>query len=104
MIPDYKSIYADIINKKYPEKVNDCNYLLLKANLSAIDIVDLNDKIFGTNKETSILNQKLRSYSPSDIFEILHYQKINNLNNLQLANHFKISRNTIAKWKKKVVS
>lgn len=28
------------------------------------------------------------------------YQKNNNLNSSQLANHFKLSRNTMAKWKK----
>ena len=34
------------------------------------------------------------------ILEILQYQKNNNLNNNQLADHFKLSRNTITKWKK----
>ena len=58
-------------------------------------------KIFGIgNRETQAENQKHRSYSKSDILKILDYQKKNNLNNSQLANHFSLSRNTVAKWKR----
>ena len=95
--PDYKRIYSDILLKKYPEKKEICTAFLEKQHLSAFDVIMLNEKIFGTNQSK---NQKLRSYRKSDILKILDYQKKNNLNNSQLANHFKLSRNTIAKWKK----
>ena len=95
--PNYKRIYSDILNKRYPEKKEVCNPIIEKANLSAFDVIMLNEKIFGANTS---YNQKLRSYSKSDIIRFLDYQKKHNLNNSQLANYFKLSRNTVAKWKK----
>ena len=95
--PNDKRIYSDILNKRYPEKKEECKQIIQKANLSAFDVIMLNEKIFGTNTS---YNQKLRSYSKSDIIRFLDYQKKHNLNNSQLANHFKLSRNTVAKWKK----
>lgn len=98
--PDYRRIYGDII-KKYPDKKEKCERLLEKQDMSVLDIIRINSLIFGTeNNETSIFNQKHRSYSSSAIQEILTYQKKNSLNNTQLANHFRLSRNTVAKWKK----
>lgn len=99
--PNYKKIYSDIINKKYPFKMEKCSSLLSKKVLSVIDIVELNRRVFGTNLETtSRQNQRLRSYTQSDIMQILDYQKKNGLNNSQVSRHFNLSRNTIAKWKK----
>ena len=97
---NYKQIFNDILDTKFPYKKDDCLHLLNKEELSAIDIIRINKKIFGQNNENEILNQKHRSYSKSDILKILDYQKKHKLNNSQLANHFKISRNTITKWKK----
>ncbi|WP_312508518.1 helix-turn-helix domain-containing protein [Chryseobacterium culicis] len=100
-IPDYKAIYNDILHQKFPNKIEECLALLNKRNLSAIDILTINKKIFGTsNVENTKMSQKFRSYSEADILYILDYQKKHNINNKQLANHFKLSRNTIAKWKK----
>lgn len=99
--PDYKKIYLDITSKKHPEKREICKALLEKESLSAIDIIKLNKIVFGQNeKTTNASNQQLRSYSKSDIFKFLEYQKKHNLNNIQLANHFKLSRNSVTKWKK----
>jgi len=97
---NYRQIYDDILAKKFPEKIPDFQPLLKKRKLSELDIISLNEKIFGNSRETARINQKHRSYGNSTIFEILDYQKKYNLNNSQTANHFKISRNTIAKWKK----
>jgi|SRR6218665_412683 len=98
MKPDYKRIYSDILTKKYPHKREERKTLLAKESLSVLGIIELNKKIFGIpDKE----NQKHHSYSKSDILYILDYQKKHKLNNLQLANHFKLSRNTVAKWKKR---
>lgn len=95
--PNYKRIYLDILTKKFPEKIKMCSQIIEKADLSASDVIILNEKIFGAN---SSQNQKLRSYSKSDIFKILDYQKKHHLNNSQLAKHFRISRNSITKWKR----
>lgn len=97
MIPDYKLIYSDILIKKFPHKQEKCKTLLNKSNLSVLNIIELNTIIFGKSDNTS---QKHRSYRKSDILMILDYQKKNKLNNTQLANHFKLSRNSISKWKK----
>ncbi|WP_317126567.1 helix-turn-helix domain-containing protein [Chryseobacterium nematophagum] len=73
-----------------------------KNNLSALDIIELNKRIFGPlDTETDQFNQRHRSYTEFSIFQILDYQKENKLNNSQLARHFKLSRHTVAKWKKK---
>lgn len=97
---NYKQIYSDILDKKFPEKSLECYSILNKRNLSAIDIIELNKKIFESNKETEHINQKYRSYNKSDILKILDYQKKHKFNNSQLALHFKLSRNSVAKWKK----
>ncbi|KMQ68564.1 transposase [Chryseobacterium sp. FH2] len=98
--PDYKKIYSDMINIKYPEKKEICDQLLSKANLSTLDIIEISRILFNkSSKESSGFNQRHRSYNKSTIFQILEYQKKNKLNNSQLAKHFKLSRNTVTKWK-----
>lgn len=98
--PDYKKIFTDIINIKFPEKKEKCSHLLEKSDLSVLDVINLNELLFrNCSKENSVFNQKHRSYNESAIYHILEYQKKNRLNNSQLAKHFKLSRNTITKWK-----
>ncbi|WP_345203138.1 helix-turn-helix domain-containing protein [Chryseobacterium ginsengisoli] len=98
--PDYKRIYSDMIDLKYPEKKQICNHLLLKNTLSTLDIIEISRILFDeSSTENSEFNQRHRSYNKSTIFQILEYQKKHNLNNSQLAKHFKLSRNTINKWK-----
>ncbi|UHO40572.1 helix-turn-helix domain-containing protein [Chryseobacterium capnotolerans] len=95
--PDFKKIYKDIITIKCPDKYNLCEYLLLKDELLALDILKLNTIIFGASEKK---NSQYHSYKRTDVLRILDYQKKNKLNNTQLAHHFKLSRNTIAKWRK----
>lgn len=97
-IPNYKLIYTDILNIKYPHKIKECESLLNKEVLSMLDILKINKIIFG--KSSISKNQRFRSYSETDILYILNFQKINCLNNTKMSKHFCISRNTIAKWKK----
>jgi hypothetical protein len=102
MGPDYKQIYTDIIKEKYPEKSND---LQIKNRIERIqtvmDILSLNTLVFGQAKAiTESNNQKLRSYDEDSVLKILEYQQKNKLSNNKTALHFKMSRNTIAKWKK----
>lgn len=96
--PDYKKIYLDILNTKYTEKISFCLPILSKETLSSTDITRLNEIIFGTKE--NLYNQRHKSYNESAILEILNYQKKHKCNNSQLAKHFNLSRNTIAKWKK----
>lgn len=101
MTPDYKLIYSDILIKKFPHKKEMCEGLLSKETLTALNIIELNTMIFGLpDNQPQNLNHKYRSYGKNDIFIILEYQKKHKINNSQLANHFRISRNTVAKWKK----
>lgn len=100
-MPNYKKIYQDMISKKYPDKTSVCSPILAKKNLSFFDILRINEIIFGSpKKETNIFNQRHRSYDKQAIYDILEYQKKNKLNNSQLSIHFKLSRNTIAKWRR----
>lgn len=98
--PDYKRIYLDLIELKHPEKMKKCKTILSKERLSSIDIIRINSIIFGNNAKNISLNQRHRSYDNETIQKILDYQKTNNLSNSQVANHFKLSRNTVAEWKK----
>ncbi len=96
--PNYKKIFEDIIRKKclHPEKYS---LMLNKKNFSHLDVIKLNDLIFHkSNKDLSV--RKFRAYNKLTIMEILEYQKKNNINNTELSRYFKLSRNTIAKWKK----
>lgn len=100
MKPNYNKFYTDIVNLKFPEKKQECEFLLNKEELSVMEILLLNKIIFNTDNASRETNQKHRSYQKSDILQILDYQKKHNLNNTQLAKHFKLSRNTVTKWKK----
>lgn len=98
--PNYKRIYEDIIEYKYPHKKAICSPMLAKEELTFLDVITLNEMIFKTvSKKTLKMNQKYRSYDKATILDILNYQKKNSLNNTQLSNHFKLSRNTVTKWK-----
>lgn len=99
--PNYRAIYTDIVNNKFPHKRSKFQFYLDKENWSTIDIIKLNQEIFGVNdKVLTSFNQTLRSYKKEDIIRILDFQKKNHLNNSQVASHFNMSRNTVAKWKK----
>lgn len=96
MAPNYKTIYMDMILQKFPEKIEKCELLLSKNNLTALDIIKVNDILFRSHNS----NQKHRAYKEIDIIKILQFQHLNKMSNSQLALHYKVSRNTITKWKK----
>ena len=99
MIPNYKNIYLDIISKKFPSKTDTYEKILSKKILSNYDVIVLNKELF-PNAKNQTENQKLKSYTKETILKILDYQKVKKLNITELARHFSISRNTIAKWRK----
>ncbi|MFP3596011.1 helix-turn-helix domain-containing protein [Chryseobacterium sp. SIMBA_029] len=101
LAPNYKKIFQDIISNKYPEKSERCRSILQKKVLSVLDVINLNQMIFATEDQgTAEFSRKQRSYDESSILEILAYQKRNGYNNTQVASKFKLSRNSVAKWKK----
>jgi len=101
MKPNYKKIYKDLIDKKYPEKKEVCKMLLNKHTWSALDVIAINKLIFEEKYiQKKRINQKHNAYNRSDILQILEYQRNNSLNNTQIAIYFALSRNTIAKWRK----
>ena len=100
--PNYKRIFLDILEQKFPDRKDVCMPILSKKELSQFDIIELNQKIFGgIDKCTFTLNQKHKAYNKRSISKILNYQIKNDLNNTQTASIFKLSRNTIISWKKK---
>ncbi|RXM65585.1 helix-turn-helix domain-containing protein [Chryseobacterium sp. CH1] len=98
--PDYKRIYSDIVKKKLPHKEENCRNILSKDKLEILDVINLNKILFGTQS----CNQKYKAYDERAIKEILAYQKEHKLNNKELAKVFSLSRNTVARWKKDLIS
>ena len=99
--PDYKKIFEDIITKKCPDRKDEFKHYLQKEQFSIMDVITLNSKIFKLNdKDTLAFNQKHKSYDEPTILKMLNYQKQQGLNNVELANHFNLSRNTVTKWRK----
>lgn len=91
-----------MINKEYPHLKNECEIILRKNRLSALDVIALSKIISGkVNNKSHSENQKHRAYDKNSIIKILDYGQKQKLNNIHLARHFKISRNTVAKWKRK---
>lgn len=100
--PNYKKIYQDIIIKKFPDKIPVLSSILNQEEFSVLHILEIDRLLFSTDKEAEIFNQQHRSYDQQAIREILEYQKKYLLTNTQVASHFKLSRNTLAKWKRTI--
>ena len=98
--PNYKKIYTDIILKKHPQKILLYFKILKKNELSALDVIEIDKRIFGNKNVNKNINGRLRAYNETEIIEILRFQKENQLSNTKLALQYKLSRNTVAKWKK----
>lgn len=97
--PNYSQIYKDLINQKYPEKAGELKKILDKQMLSFFEIQSINQQLFGVKEKSKLFQeQRYRAYNKQTIRKILAYKKEHQLNNTQVANHFKLSRNTVAKW------
>lgn len=94
--PNYQKIYEDIIQKKFPEKINQTKKLL-KKDMDFLDVIKVSEIL---NARKTSENQKHKSYDLDSIIKILDVQKKNNYTNTVIADKFKISRNTVAKWRK----
>jgi len=95
---NYKKIFQDILDIKFPEKTELHTIVSEKEINDFYDVLSLNKIIFGTeNKEN-----KHKSYDSSTIKKVLNYQQENNLSNIETARKFNLSRNTVTAWKKKL--
>jgi DNA-binding transcriptional regulator YiaG len=100
-VPDYKKIYTDLITVKYPHLMEKCRFFLEKDYLMSYDVLKISSIITGKEDVEAVsFNARHKSYDPVTILKILDYQKKYKCSNLQLAAYFKVSRNTITKWKK----
>ncbi|GEN74043.1 helix-turn-helix domain-containing protein [Chryseobacterium lathyri] len=94
--PNYQKIYQDLLKFKGLDKE-----ITIPKLEKSIDIIRFNDLISKRQKEKrSEITQHAKSYDEESILMLLRYQKKNNLNNTQLANEFRLSRNSVSKWKK----
>lgn len=99
--PDYARIYSDLIQLKFPELQNEMQEYLQIKKIGYFDIQQINKKLFGEKKHEQLsIEQKYKAYDVATILEMLRYQKEYGYTNTQLANHFRLSRNTVANWKK----
>lgn len=99
-MPNYKKIFSDLIEMKYPYKKKECTPILNKVKLSQFDVLKLSNIISENQIEANNrFNQRHKSYNHESIQEILKYQEEYNLNDTETALYFKMSRNTLKKWK-----
>jgi len=99
--PNYSKIYHDLLQAEHPEKLKDEKVLELLKNLNTSDeVIKFNEKIFKQSKESQENNQKLRTYDKETMLKILMYQKQHGFSTNYISKKYKISRTTIAKWKK----
>ncbi|MFP3834625.1 helix-turn-helix domain-containing protein [Chryseobacterium sp. SIMBA_028] len=94
--PNYVKIFSDIISKKFPKKISSCTYFLEKEKLSSLDVITLNHILFHDGEASN----EHKSYDDESIAKILEYQRKNKMTNTAIASVFKLSRNTLAAWKK----
>lgn len=94
--PNYQKIYQDLLKFKGI----DGAISVPKLNKS-IEIIKFNNLIAQKQiLKDSHITQQSKSYDEDSILEMLRYQKKCNINNTQLALEFKLSRNTVARWRK----
>ena len=98
--PHYEIIYKDIA-AHLGKTLTESQIQKLSKIEKTLDVLEVNAMLFGKGK-TSKITQQMRTYQTEDKVAILQYQQQNQLSNQQTANHFKMSRNTIAKWKREV--
>lgn len=100
--PFYHKLYADMIRDKYPDRKQKCADYLNKKDWTALDVIKVNTILFakkqGHNEISS--DQRHRAYDQKSIKQMLYEQKKDKLNNKELAVKYKLSRNTVAKWRK----
>lgn len=101
MRPNYTKIYQDMLKQDYPDKLKDPKILTLLKKLNTTeDILKFNDKVFEQSRESQQNNQKLKTYDKKTMLKLLQYQKKHEFSTSYMSRKYKISRTTLAKWKK----
>lgn len=101
MKPNYSKIYHDLLLEEHPEKLKDVKIKDLLQNLNTSDeVIKFNEKLFKQSKESLENNQKLRTYDKETMLKVLMYQKQHGLSSNYMSKKHKMSRTTLAKWKK----
>lgn len=101
----YKNIYTDLIyESKYIDTVSQT---FLQSQINQIktfrDVLRINQELRKgkqLNQDDLKINQQLKSYDKNMILNILEEQKKFGLTNLDISKKYKMSRNTIAKWRR----
>lgn len=103
--PDYKKIFTDMV--KYYELFltdqiqKEIDIILSREELTSLDVLKMNELLFPRSIKFS-QNQKLHKFDHQSKKFIIEYQKKLKLSNISTATTFKISRNTLAKWKQEL--
>jgi len=101
MRPNYTKIYQDMLKQDYPDKLKDPKIVTLLKKLNTTeDILKFNDKLFEQSRESQQNNQKLKTYDKKTMLKLLQYQKKHEFSTSYMSRKYKISRTTLAKWKK----
>ncbi|MCW3159994.1 helix-turn-helix domain-containing protein [Chryseobacterium oryctis] len=101
MRPNYNKIYQDMLRLEHPDKLKDPKILkMLKKLDTTEEVLKFNDKIFKRSKESERNNQKLKTYDKKTMLKLLEYQQKHGFSTSYMSKKYKISRTTIAKWKK----
>ncbi len=101
MRPNYKKIYLDMLKQDQPEKLQDPKVQSLLKNLKTTeDVLNFNELVFKQSKESLRNNQKLKTYDKKTMLKLLQYQKKHGFSTSFMSKKYKISRTTLAKWKK----
>ncbi|WP_294246180.1 helix-turn-helix domain-containing protein [uncultured Chryseobacterium sp.] len=90
-----------MITEHDPEKLEDPKIQRLLKNLKTTeDVLKLNELVFKSSKESLRNNQKLKTYDKKTMLKLLQYQQKHGLSTNYMSKKYRISRTTIAKWKK----
>jgi len=90
-----------MLKDDHPEKLeNPKIQKLLNGLKTTEEILNFNDLIFEQSKESIRNNQQLKTYDKKTILKLLQYQKKHDFSTSYMSRQYKISRTTIAKWRK----
>lgn len=101
MKPNYSKIYHDLLLQEQPERLKDERVKELLQNLNTSEeVIKFSENFFKPSKESLENNQKLKTYDKETMLKIFDYQKKHGLSSNLISQQYKISRTTLAKWKK----
>ena len=100
-MPNYQKIYKEITERFHQDKIQEIKPYLNKKQWNTLDVMSVNNILTDEN-EIQDKDRIHKAYDEQTINAILQHQKEFELNNSELARYFKISRNTVLNWKKRL--